>query len=477
MGFPTLTVEIAFGDPTGASWTNVTADVKRIQIQRGRQRPLDVYMAGLCTLELDNTTGKYDPFNLSGPYISSGRTVTDAVTTSGSQTVTSATAAFVAGDLGRTASGTRIPAGSKLQTILTPTSITIDQPATGSGSGGTLVLGTASLVRPMSAVRIKAVWSAVTYYLYYGFADVFQPHYSHPSTVTAQFTDAFKIFRAYVFRTTLSPGLGAGENTGARINRALTYGNWTGGRNLQVGNSLLQATTFPAQRDLLAEMQLAADSEFGYLWMDGNGDVVFKNRNSRAADTVSNTVQYTFGDGGGELPIISPDPARDDLLVRNSIISQKVGGASQLNQDANSVTLYTLKNFSRTDLIVQDDASANAWGANILHLYNQAQDHISPITATPYRSGDALWPAVLALNIGHRVAVNRTPPYSGTRVSVPSFVEGITHIIEMGVDWTTKFDLLSAAFWNSTSPQGAGPQYIFILDSASQGVLDQNQVA
>lgn len=477
MGFPTLSVEVAFGDPTGGTFADYVSEVNRIETHRGRQRPLNAYMAGLSVIEFNNLAGKYDQNNLSGPHISAGRTVTNAVRTSGSQTITSATAAFVARDLGRGVSGTGIVAGSKIQTILSPTQITIDIPATSTGSGGTLTLATTTLVQPMSALRIKALWSAVSYPMYYGYADSFQPVYSNPSVTKAQFTDAFKVFAANTFRTTLTPGQGAGEDTGARINRCLTYGNWTGGRRLDVGNSLLQATTFPAQRTLLAEMQLAVDSEFGYLYMGADGYVTFKNRNSRAQDTVSNTSQYTFGDAGGELPCIHPDPTRDDLLTINEVISQKAGGVSNMNQDPNSIGLYLLKSHSRTDLIVQLDADANQWGANILHLYNQPQDYISPIILTPYATSDSLWPAVLGLDIGHRVTVNVTPPYGGTRVSIPCFVEGIHHVIEPGKSWRVTLDLLSAAFWNTTSPQGPGPQFVFILDSATQGVLDQNQLS
>ncbi len=92
---PTLRAEIAF--ETGANpaafilgvsalstslapatvdiWTDVTADVRRLSINRGKSRELDAFQAGRCILDLDNVARDYDPLNLSGPYVSGGATL------------------------------------------------------------------------------------------------------------------------------------------------------------------------------------------------------------------------------------------------------------------------------------------------------------------------------------------------------------------------------------------------------------------
>jgi collagen type VII alpha len=58
------------------------------------------------------------------------RTVTDAVTTSGSTTLTSATASFVIGDVGRSIYADGIAVGTYLLAYVSPTQITMSQPAT-----------------------------------------------------------------------------------------------------------------------------------------------------------------------------------------------------------------------------------------------------------------------------------------------------------------------------------------------------------
>src|SRR6266436_3195550 len=63
------------------------------------------------------------------------RVVTDGVTTNTSTTVTSATAVFAAGDLGRPISGSGITAGAVITAFASATSVTISAPATATASG------------------------------------------------------------------------------------------------------------------------------------------------------------------------------------------------------------------------------------------------------------------------------------------------------------------------------------------------------
>ena len=64
-----VTVEAAFGYApynTSPVWTDITTDVRFLQIGRGRSHTLDTIGAGSCRLRLDNTAGDYDPTNTAG---------------------------------------------------------------------------------------------------------------------------------------------------------------------------------------------------------------------------------------------------------------------------------------------------------------------------------------------------------------------------------------------------------------------------
>ncbi len=67
------------------------------------------------------------------------RTVSDAVT-NGTTTLTSATAAFVAADVGAEISGTNIPGETTIASVTNGTTIVMSAAATGSGSGGALTI-------------------------------------------------------------------------------------------------------------------------------------------------------------------------------------------------------------------------------------------------------------------------------------------------------------------------------------------------
>lgn len=63
--------------PDDGVWTDVTAYVHRFRVNRGATRiesPLVRYEAGTVTIELNNNDRRFDPTNLTGPYVSGGAT-------------------------------------------------------------------------------------------------------------------------------------------------------------------------------------------------------------------------------------------------------------------------------------------------------------------------------------------------------------------------------------------------------------------
>ena len=73
MSYPTLKVEIAFDHgPYIASptWTEVTADVVKVSIHRGRSNDWDDSFVSTATVVLNNNHRKYDPENALSPYVS-----------------------------------------------------------------------------------------------------------------------------------------------------------------------------------------------------------------------------------------------------------------------------------------------------------------------------------------------------------------------------------------------------------------------
>lgn len=82
--------------------------------------------------------------------------VNDGVTAAGGTIVTSASAAFVATDVGRTISGGSIPANTTITAVNSGTSVTISQPANATANGVTLVFGLSFLVTSATAAFVAA---------------------------------------------------------------------------------------------------------------------------------------------------------------------------------------------------------------------------------------------------------------------------------------------------------------------------------
>src|SRR5215831_13754251 len=91
------------------------------------------------TFQSPAATAFVKPTTATSSTIVLGRQVTDGVLTSGSTTLTSATAAFTAADNGRPVSGTGIPAGATL-TFVNATTATLSAAATASGTAVTVTI-------------------------------------------------------------------------------------------------------------------------------------------------------------------------------------------------------------------------------------------------------------------------------------------------------------------------------------------------
>lgn len=153
----------------------------------------------------------------------------------------------------------------------------------------------ATQVTPMRGLRFRATWNGITYNLWRGYLDAGPIDYQAATYSAVRFaaTDAFKVFTNY--NRVAGGSVGAGENSGARVSRILNSAGWSAvDRIIAVGDSTLQATTLDG--DVLSELQLAAESEFGDLYMDPAGRVVFRNRQNVLEDPRSTQPVACLGD-------------------------------------------------------------------------------------------------------------------------------------------------------------------------------------
>lgn len=106
-------------------------------------RPFTITGSKLTEWTIDAAVGGYAELTSTwmGRRAMPWRTVADGATTNSSTAVTSATAAFTAGDVGRTISGTGITAGTVIASVTSATAAVLSVAATATGTGVTFTIG------------------------------------------------------------------------------------------------------------------------------------------------------------------------------------------------------------------------------------------------------------------------------------------------------------------------------------------------
>jgi hypothetical protein len=378
-----------------------TTDVKSIETRRGANRVVNPaalrYNAGNGSIVLSNNSRKYDPTNLSGPYVSAGET----------------------------------------------------------------------LVLPMRQIRIRGTYNAITYGIMRAYADSWNLDWNGPNWSEAEvpFTDGFKVLEAND-RIAVAP-VGAGENSGARISRILDSAGWPAAdRDIATGNSTLQATTLAGSA--LTECFLTADSELGEFYVDGDGNMTFRNRHAMLLESRSNSVQATFGDGPGELQYSNNGLtlSYDHETLANRAQVARAGGTQQVTTDATSISKYLTRTFNRTDLLLENDSAALSYAQWVLYTSKDPELRFDAIDINPLSDPATLMPQVLGREIGDRIQIIRRPPGGGTPITRDVFIRGISHKITPST-WKTRWILQSATKYGS----------FLVLNNPILGKLNANALA
>lgn len=330
---------------------------------------------------------------------------------------------------------------------------------------GPYVGGGVTQITPMRTVRISATWSGTNYDLFRGYADSWDVTWSGPafSVCTLQATDATKVLSNFD-RVALGSPVGAGEDSGARVNRILDSVSWpTYDRAVSTGDSTLQGTTM--DRSAWEELLAVQDSEVGEVYIDPAGRVVFRNRQASMEDLRSSISQATFGDGAGELPFLDTGISYDDTTLANLVRIARTGGAQQIATDVASVQTYLTHTYDRTDLMLETDAAAADYAAFILYQSKDPELRFDNLSVNAHDDEPALFPQVLSRQFGDRITVVRRPPGGGTVIK-PVFIRGVTHDFAGTGEWVTTWALQSATKWA-----------FLTLDSSTLGTLDNNSLA
>jgi hypothetical protein len=286
-----------------------------------------------------------------------------------------------------------------------------------------------------------------TFGLFLGYVDQWLVQWQDPnwSIATAPATDGMKLLSRN--ERVAVAAVGAGEDTGARVDRILDSAGWPAGlRDIAVGDSTVQATTL--EGSALDELQKVADTEIGELFINGSGVLVFRNRQALISDTRSAMPQLLLSDDDSDpqaVPYSGLGLSYDHDQFANSVIATREGGSPQTATDADAIEEANgTITYDATGMLMESDEEAQAYADWILYISKDPELRFSEVTIQVHSDPDRLIPLVLAREIGDRIKIVRNPPGGGDPIVREVFIRGIKHVLSKDLTWETTWSLQSA---------------------------------
>lgn len=320
---------------------------------------------------------------------------------------------------------------------------------------------------PLRKVRVWADYQdeitliTTRYFIFSGYVTSYDTNFvrgiEETSTVTLQCVDGFRLFNNIAISTV--PGTPAGQLSGARINALLDLADYPASqRAIDTGNSTLQADP-ASNRSLLEAIQTVESSEFGGFFFQKTGTATFFSRNTLSIK--ADETPYVFSDDGTGIGYSSIDFAYDDQLIVNDVTVQALGGVAQNVQNAASISTYFIHSGQRSGILVQSDEEAYNQAVMLLNARKDAILRIDSMTLNLFdtnASANDRITAGLAMEIFDLLNITKLMP-GGSVVTRELFCQGVAHEITPKV-------------WNTTIYTSEPLIQAFILDSATQGTLD-----
>jgi len=313
---------------------------------------------------------------------------------------------------------------------------------------------------PLRKIRIFADYNGVRYYLFSGFITSYDTTFAlgadEVSRVILNCVDGFRLLNNAAITTV--PDSGAGQLSGTRINKLLDVVDWPEfQRDINAGDSTMQADPGTADRTVLEAIQTVENSEFGGFFLDAEGNATFYSRTT--VSQYADSTPTVFSDTGSGIAYAQIDLAFDDTLIVNDVSVQRLNGTNQTVSDQTSIDNYFIHSGARTGILVQTDTESLNQATMILQARKNATLRIDSMTLNLVDDGQtARNIAGINLEIFDLVTITKTMPGS-TSITSELFVQGLQHDITR-TTFTTKI-LTSEPIIQA-----------FILDSTSQGILD-----
>lgn len=258
------------------------------------------------------------------------------------------------------------------------------------------------------------------------------------------------------------------QSTGERIEAVLTRPEieYQGPYYIDTGLSTVGAYAVTAGTNVLQYLQTVNASELGYLFIDATGALRFRDRYPAAQPGIGTDATFDFTDDGSDTPYQSLTNQFGDELLFNFVQLQSPAGSPVTAEDAESAALYQLQQFSKLDLLNSSTDELQNMADYLVGQYGTPVLRFTSVETQLAALDTAKQNTVLGTEITSLVCVDKSFS-TGTPSTVTQelVVTGISHNITPG-DHRIRFTF-----------ENVDQRPFFILDSATNGVLDSNLIA
>jgi hypothetical protein len=298
-----------------------------------------------------------------------------------------------------------------------------------------------NLLTPMRKVTITASYNGTTYPIFAGYITSYDT--TTPKDVgevvytTIQAVDGFRLFQNAQITSVASTS--AGQTSGTRIAKLLDAVGWPSGmRDIDTGQTTLQADP-GTLRTSLGAMQTVTSTEYGSLYMDAFGNLVFQDRALTSSSVAGTPVD--FNDNGTGISYNNALWKLDDTLVFNKASITRTGGTAQVASNQASIDKYFLHSYQEQNLLMETDAEALNNAQAFVASRQETSIRCDAVTLDLYTANyDAGITAALALDFFDPITVTTTQPGSSTLTKTLQ-VFGVSHDIKPS-NWKTTLTTL-----------------------------------
>jgi hypothetical protein len=232
-------------------------------------------------------------------------------------------------------------------------------------------------------------------------------------------------------RTALTAFTPSSQLTSARVSAILDRPEVnfsTALRNISTGVATCGTVAYTDNTNTLSALQAVAIAEDGRLFANRRNQIQF---DERISFTFSTAIASFGGTATNDIPILAIGVAYGQETLFNRVQVDIDGGtAAQVAQDSASQTQYGVQTLSFSSVPLVNETAGATLAQNLLDKYKEPKIRFNEISTSLNACGSALWPTVLALDVGDVISVTKTYdqglPLSRTE-SV--FIESVAHDI------------------------------------------------